>query len=133
MPMPISNSRQARSSADMGACTTRVSRSRLTSSRPPSGLCSGEPRHHRCKVLHLSGIDLKVGETVTLAQLKEMCYRLLRTEWSFWNGRPSCLGSESSFTVGDLQVVDRLTQFQVCQALAGSFFDPGNLLLQGGI
>src|SRR5215469_1196677 len=54
-----------------------------------AGLCSGELRHHRGKVLHLSFIDLEVGETVTITLLKEVCNRLLHTEWSFWNGRPS--------------------------------------------
>src|SRR5437588_3507331 len=98
-----------------------------------SALFSGEPRHYRGKVLHLSLVDLKVGETVAIALLKEMRNRLLNTEWSLWNWRPSCLGGESSATVGDLQVVDRLTQFQVCEAFPCCFFDPGNLLLQCGV
>src|SRR5713101_8178690 len=98
-----------------------------------SPLLPHEPCNDRGKVLHLSCIDLKVGESVALALLKEMCYRLRHTKWSLWNGWPSCLGGEISSTVGDHQVVDRLTQFQVGETLPRGFFDPRNLLLHGGI
>src|SRR5947209_19993521 len=59
--------------------------------------------------------------------------RLLGSERSAWNGPRSWLGSESSSTVGDFQVEDRLTQFQTCEAGASSLFDPGDFLLQGGV
>ena len=45
-----------------------------------SALFSGEQRHHGSKVLHLSLVDLKVGEAVAIALLKEMRNRLLNTE-----------------------------------------------------
>ena len=51
-----------------------------------------EPRNDRRKVLHLSFIDLEVGETIAIALLKEMRNRLLSTHWSLWNWRPSSLG-----------------------------------------
>ncbi len=68
-----------------------------------SALFSGEPRHHGSKVLHLSLVDLKVGETVAITLLKEIRNRLLSTQRSLWNWRSSCLGGESSATVGDQQ------------------------------
>src|SRR6266849_1309421 len=98
-----------------------------------SPLLPHEPCNHRGKVLHLSFVNLRVGEPVALALLKEMCNCLRHTKWPLWNWRPSCLGGEISSTVGDHQVVDRLTQFQVGETLPRGFFDPRNLLLQGGI
>src|SRR6266516_6748532 len=98
-----------------------------------SGLFAGEPRNHRGKVLYLSCRDLQIGEPITLALLKETLNRLLGSERPAWNGPPSWLGRESSSTVGDIPVEDRLTQFQVCEAVASSFFDPGDFLLQGGV
>src|SRR6266699_4463898 len=98
-----------------------------------SALFAGEPRNHRGKVLYLSCRDLQIGETIALALLKQMRNRLLGSERSAWNRPPSWLGRESSSTVSDFQVEDCLTQFQVCEAVAGSFFDPGDFLFQGGV
>src|SRR5712692_6241698 len=91
-----------------------------------SGLFAGETRYHWGKVLYLSCRDLQIGETIALALLKKMRYRLLGREWSFGNGPPSWHGRESNSTVGDFQVEDGLAQFQVCEAVAGSLFDPGD-------
>jgi hypothetical protein len=57
-----------------------------------------------------------------------MCNRLLGSERSARNGPSSWLGRESRSAVGNFQVEDRLTQFQIREAVAGSFFDPGNFL-----
>src|SRR5216684_4912832 len=99
----------------------------------PSALFAGQSRNHRGKVLYLSCRDLQIGETIALAQLKKMRNRLLGSERSAWNEPPSWLGRASSSTVGDFQVEDRLTQFQICEAVVGSLFDPGDFLLQGGV
>src|SRR5437660_356462 len=120
----------------VGETTTAATASHLRPSCidiPPSGLSSREPPNQRGKILHLAFVDLEVGKPVAIALLKEMRNGLLSGHRSLWNWRPSCLAGELSFTVGDHQVVDRLTQFQVCEALPRSFFDPRNLLLQRGV
>jgi len=55
---------------------------------PPPGLFSSEPRRQRGKVLHLSFIDLKVGETVPITLLKEMCSCLSVLSGLFGMGGP---------------------------------------------
>src|SRR5260370_36102176 len=96
-------------------------------------LFSGQLCNDRGKVLHLCCLDLKVREPVEVTLLKQVGNRLFSAERPLWNEPSSLLGGERGSTIGDFQIVDRLAQFQVCEALASSFFDPGDLLLQSGV
>jgi hypothetical protein len=94
------------------------------------GLLPGEPGYYRGKVLDLSGRYLQVGEAVAFALFEEVLNRLRGGKWPLWDLPPSLGRGERSSAIGDLQVVDGLTQFQVRKTLPGGFFDPRDLLLE---
>src|SRR5215469_4717938 len=96
-----------------------------------SPLFSGELSYHRSKILHLRCLDLEIGNTIAVSLLNQVGYHLRGAQGSPGNGPPTLLRRGRCRAIGNVQIVNSSTQLQLRKAVAGSFFYPAELLLQG--
>src|SRR5579863_8421943 len=93
-------------------------------------LFSSESRDDRREIFHLAFKNLKVREAVAVAPLDEFSNCLFSTQWSLWNGRPAAGSRSLSSTISDLDIINRLAEFHICESRPGGFLDPGDFLLE---